>query len=167
MDEAVDFKSMPTFAQLLQARGYQTSTTGKWQLATLHNHPKHIAEAGFDSWCVWQIWDGTAKTERYWNPYFNRDGTVLKNISKRYGPDVLEKYVWERMTKARDAHEPFPISSNMLLPHDPITETPRDRELGRPAALANMIEYLDHLVGLTLAKVGELGIRDNTYVLPR
>ena len=164
VDGAVDFKSMPTFAQLLQARGYQTSTTGKWQLATLHNHPKHIAEAGFDSWCVWQIWDGTAKTERYWNPYFNRDGTVLKNISTRYGPDVLEEYVWERMTKARDAHKPFLIVHNMLLPHDPISETPRDRELGRPASLANMIEYLDHLVGLTLAKVGELGIRDNTYV---
>jgi arylsulfatase A-like enzyme len=164
VDGAVDFQSMPTFAQLVQARGYQTSTTGKWQLATLHYHPNHIAEAGFDSWCVWQIWDGTAKTERYWNPYFNRDGAVLNNISTRYGPDVLEEYVWERMTTARDADEPFLIVHNMLLPHDPITDTPRDRELVRPASLGNMIEYLDHLVGLTLAKIDDLGIRNNTYV---
>ena len=113
---------------------------------------------------MWQIWDGTAKTERYWNPYFNRDGSVLNNISARYGPDVLEEYVWERMTTARDADEPFLIVHNMLLPHDPITDTPRDRELGRPASLGNMIEYLDHLVGLTLAKIDDLGIRNNTYV---
>ena len=162
--DSVDFQSMPTFAQLVQGRGYQTSTTGKWQLATLSHHPNHIADAGFDSWCVWQIWDGAAKTERYWNPYFNRDGTVLNNISERYGPDVLEEYVWERMTTARDADEPFLIVHNMLLPHDPITDTPRDRELGRPASLGNMIEYLDHLVGLTLAKIDDLGIRNNTYV---
>ncbi|MCH7228952.1 sulfatase-like hydrolase/transferase [Haloferula sp. A504] len=161
---AVDFQAMPTFAQLLQARGYQTSTTGKWQLATLTFHPDHIADAGFDSWCVWQIWDGSAKTERYWNPYLNRDGTVLGDIADRFGPDVLEEYVWERMTDARDADEPFLIVHNMLLPHDPITETPQDRALGRPASLGSMIEYLDHLVGRTLDKVGDLGIRDNTYV---
>jgi arylsulfatase A-like enzyme len=155
---------MPTFAQLLQGKGYQTSTTGKWQLATLTFHPNHIADAGFDSWCVWQIWDGTAKTERYWDPYFNRDGVVRNDISERFGPDVLEEYVWERMTTARDADEPFLIVHNMLLPHDPITDTPRDRELGRPASLGNMIEYLDHLVGRTLDKIDELGIRDNTYV---
>jgi arylsulfatase A-like enzyme len=161
---AVDFQAMPTFAQLLQAGGYQTSTSGKWQLATLTFHPNHIAKAGFDSWCVWQIWDGSAKTSRYWNPHFNRDGKVLEDISKRFGPDVLEEYVWERMTTARDAGEPFLILHNMLLPHDPITETPHDREQGRPASLAHMIEYLDHLVGQTLDKIEELGVRDNTYV---
>ena len=161
---AVDFGAMPTFAQLLRARGYQTSTTGKWQLATLSFHPNHIADAGFDSWCVWQIWSGTAKTKRYWNPYFNRDGAVLDDIAERFGPDVLEQYVWERMATARDANEPFLIVHNMLLPHEPITETPQDRELGRAASLGHMIEYLDHLVGRTLDKVEELGIRDNTYV---
>jgi arylsulfatase A len=162
--QSVDFQAMPTFAQQLQARGYQTSTTGKWQLATLTHHPNHIANAGFDSWCVWQIWDGSAKTTRYWNPYLNRDGQVLENISESFGPDVIEDYVWERMTTARDADTPFLIVHNMLLPHDPIIETPRDRELGRAASLGNMIEYLDHLVGRTLNKIEDLGIRENTYV---
>lgn len=162
--EKVDFLAMPTFTQLLQKRGYQTSTTGKWQLAPLTFHPDHIAKAGFDSWCVWQIWDGSAKTTRYWNPYLNRDGKVLDQISEQFGPDVIGSYVWERMTTARDAKEPFFILHNMLLPHDPITETPRDRRLGRPASLGHMIEYLDRLVGRTLNKVEELGIRENTYV---
>ena len=59
------------------------------------------------------------------------------------------------MTTARDADKPFLIVHNMLLPHDPITDTPRDRTLGRPASLGNMIEYLDQLVGLTLGKTLE------------
>jgi len=159
--DKVDFQAMPTFAQLLQKRGYQTSTTGKWQLAPLAYHPDHIARAGFDSWCVWQIWDGTAKTTRYWNPSLNRDGKILNQIATRFGPDVLEDYLWERMTAANKTDTPFLIVHNMLLPHDPITETPQDRKLGRPASLGHMIEYL---VGRTLAKVEDLGLRENTYV---
>ena len=163
-DAAVDFKAMPTFAQLLRQRGYRTSTTGKWQLATLTHHPGHIEAAGFDSWCVWQIWDGTAKTTRYWRPCFNRDGKRLEGIADCFGPDVLAEYVFERMASASAADQPFLIVHNMLLPHEPIIETPLDRRLGRAASLGNMIEYLDDLVGRTLGKIEELGIRENTYV---
>jgi arylsulfatase A-like enzyme len=160
----VDFKKMPTFAQLLRKSGYQTSTTGKWQLATLYHYPDHISRAGFDSWCVWQAWDGKEKTSRYWNPYFNQNGKVREDIADRFGPDVLDDYVWERMTAARDAKVPFLILYNMLLPHDPIIATPQDKKLGRTASLGNMIEYLDQRVGLTLQKIQDLGLRDNTYV---
>lgn len=156
----VDFQAMPTFAQRLQSAGYQTSTTGKWQLATLVHFPDHIADAGFDSWCVWQIWSGTEKTTRYYDPYFNRDGQILDSISDRFGPDVLRDYVSERMRTARDAGEPFLIVHNMLLPHFPIVETPD----GGGASLKNMIGYMDKLVGDLLDDIDALGIRDNTYV---
>jgi len=43
---------------------------------------------------------------------------LLDNIADRFGPDVLEEYVWERMTAARDADAPFLIVHNMLLRHD-------------------------------------------------
>jgi arylsulfatase A-like enzyme len=52
----VDFESMRTFAQQLRKNGYATNVIGKWQLATLEAWPNHIKQAGFDSWCVWQIW---------------------------------------------------------------------------------------------------------------
>ncbi len=159
--DKVDFDAMPTFAQLFQADGYQTSTTGKWQLATLTEHPDHIANAGFDSWCVWQIWDGAAKTERYWGPYLNRDGVVMTGLEDRFGPDVLKDYVKERMATATAAEEPFLIIHNEMLPHTPLTPTPDHRK----ASLGNMIHYMDKLVGELLDEVVALGIRDNTYVI--
>jgi len=48
----VDFRKMGCYAQLLQRAGYQTTVTGKWQLATLEEHPQHPLDAGFDSWCL-------------------------------------------------------------------------------------------------------------------
>ncbi len=163
--QKVDFQKMPTFAQQIRANGYATSVTGKWQLATLEVWPNHIRDAGFDSWCVWQIWRDGKKTSRHWNPTLNEDGQVREDIDKRFGPDVLAEYVIEQMTEAQAANQPFLILHNEMLPHDPIVETPDDRRLGRRAQLGNMINYMDRLVGQLLAAVTRLGIRENTYVV--
>lgn len=164
-DKIVDFNKMPTFAQLMRGQGYRTSTTGKWQLATLEKHPNHLRDAGFDSWCIWQIWRDGKKTLRHWTPTFNEDGKVRDDIADRFGPDVLVEYVIEQMTEATQAGEPFLIVHNELLPHDPIIDTPEDRKLGRNASLGHMIHYMDSLVGQLLVAVEELGIRENTYVV--
>ena len=87
-EKIVDFQKMPTFAQQIRANGYLTSVTGKWQLATIQKHPDHIRNAGFDSWCVWQIWNNGEKTERHWNPYFNQDGAIRKDLAERFGRDL-------------------------------------------------------------------------------
>ncbi|WOO40090.1 sulfatase-like hydrolase/transferase [Rubellicoccus peritrichatus] len=183
--EIVDFTPMPTFAQLLRENGYQTSVTGKWQLATLAYHPKHPYTAGFDSWCLWQIWDGdkNLKTTRFWNPCLNRDGLILNgtileeatelpngvvleagttitDARSEFGPDVLNGYVQERMAKASAEKQPFLILHNMMLPHRPIIETPA----GGEASLAGMVSYMDMLVGSLLKEIEQLGIRENTYV---
>ncbi|GAA5509970.1 sulfatase-like hydrolase/transferase [Novipirellula caenicola] len=163
--QKVDFQKMPTFAQLLRSGGYTTSVTGKWQLATLQMWPDHIRDAGFDSWCIWQIWRDGNKTLRHWTPTLNEDGQVREDIADRFGPDVLADYVIEQMTEAKAAGKPFFILHNELLPHDPIIETPDDRALGRKAQLGNMIHYMDKLVGRLLDAVETLGIRDNTYVV--
>ena len=94
---------MPTFAQQIRANGYLTSLTGKWQLATLEHHPDHIRDAGFDSWCVWQIWRDGSKTDRHWNPTFNQDGKIRDDIADRFGPDVLVDYVIDEMREAKAA----------------------------------------------------------------
>lgn len=164
-DKKVDFVKMPTYAQLLRENGYLTSVTGKWQLATLEVWPGHVREAGFDSWCVWQIWKDGAKTLRHWTPAFNEDGAIRDDISLRFGPDVLAEYVIEQMTEAVDAKKPFLIVHNELLPHYPMIQTPDDRQSGAAAALGSMIHYMDKLVGRLLDAVESLGIRDNTYVL--
>ncbi|MEL7337094.1 MAG: sulfatase-like hydrolase/transferase, partial [Planctomycetota bacterium] len=164
-EQKVDFTKMPTFAQLLRSKGYQTSTTGKWQLATIETWPNHLRESGFDSWCVWQIWKDGAKTLRHWTPTFNQDGDVRDDIADQFGPDVLIDYVIDKMRTASKANESFLIVHNELLPHDPIIGTPDDRKVGRPATLGNMINYMDKLVGRVLDEIESMGIRDNTYVV--
>jgi arylsulfatase A-like enzyme len=161
----VDFVKMPTFAQQIRANGYQTSVTGKWQLATLQKHPDHPREAGFDSWCLWQIWKDGAKTDRHWNVTYNQDGRIRDDISGRFGPDVLVEYVIDRMHAAKTAGKPFLIVHNELLPHWPVVDTPDDRRLGRAASLPNFIHYMDTLVGRLLDGIESLGLRGNTYVV--
>ena len=164
--KAVDFKNKwVTYAQILREAGYMTSVTGKWQLATLEFHPEHIREAGFDSWCVWQIWKDGAKTTRYWNPTFNQDGKVREDIAERYGPDVLADYVEGEMEEAVKAGKPFFIHHNMLLPHTPLLQTPDDKMGNRKGSLPNMVNYMDKIVGRLVKKVDELGISENTYII--
>ncbi len=165
-EKAVDFKNKwTTYAQILRGAGYATSVTGKWQLATLEFHPDHIRDAGFDSWCVWQIWRDGAKTTRYWNPTFNQDGKVRDDIAERYGPDVLAGYVEGKMEEAVKAGKPFFIHHNELLPHTPLLPTPDDKAAGREASLPNMVNYMDKIVGRLVKKVDELGIAENTYII--
>lgn len=158
--EAVDFKTrFPTYAQLLRESGYATSTTGKWQLATLEFHPDHIRNAGFDSWCVWQIWRDGAKTTRYHDPCFNHDGNIREDIADRFGPDVLADYVIDQMRSASEEGVPFCIHHNMLLPHEPIVKTPDGSE-----SLRGMVTYMDMLIGRIVSAVDELGIAENTSI---
>jgi arylsulfatase A len=106
--KAVDFRNRcTTFPQLLRKAGYRTLVTGKWQLATIEFHPEHCRDAGFNSWCIWQIWRQGAKTTRYWNPCFNHDGQVRDDIADRFGPDVLADYVIDEMQTAVAAKRPF------------------------------------------------------------
>ena len=134
-------------------------------MATLEHHPDHVDSAGFDSWCVWQIWRDGTKTTRYWDPCFNLDGKVRDEIADRYGPDVLADYVIDRMRQATEAEQPFYIHHNMLLPHWPILETPNEKASGEKPSLDGMITYLDGLVGRIVGAVDELGIADRTWVL--
>ncbi|MGE9267848.1 MAG: sulfatase-like hydrolase/transferase [Verrucomicrobiales bacterium] len=162
----VDFKNTwMTYAQVLREAGYATSVTGKWQLATLEFHPEHIREAGFDSWCVWQIWRDGEKTTRYWNPTFNEDGQVRGDIAERFGPDVLADYVEQQMKESVAAGKPFFIHHNMLLPHTPIIQTPDDKAAGREASLPGMVNYMDKIVGRLVKAVDELGVAENTYII--
>jgi arylsulfatase A len=163
--DKVDFQKLTTYAQLMRANGYATSVTGKWQLATIEVWPDHIHSAGFDSWCVWQIWYKEQKSLRHWNATYNHDGRVMDDIADRFGPDVLAEYVINQMKAAKEAGKPFLIVHNELLPHFPIIDTPDDRKKNRKASLGNMIEYMDKLAGQLLVAVKSLGIRDNTYVV--
>lgn len=163
--EYVDFNNQfTTYAQLLRDSGYQTSVTGKWQLATLEYHPEHCKSAGFDSWCVWQIWKDGEKTKRYWAPTLNRDGQIINATESDFGPNLLTQYVIDRMKAAKIANQPFLIHHNIMLPHVPIVKTPNEIESGEEASLDHMIAYMDKQVGILLDAINEMGLSSNTYV---
>jgi len=165
----VDFENeFGTFAQQFRKAGYHTAVTGKWQLATLSHYPDHIQSAGFESWCVWQIWDGAnaRKTGRYWDPFLNRDGRRLPTDSSDFGPDRIRDYVIEKLREtAEPGSPPLMMVHNMMLPHTPIVDTPDDRAAGRTGNLYSMVNYLDGLVGSILDEIERLGMKENTYVL--
>jgi len=163
--EAVNFDSIPTYAQQLRQAGYATSVTGKWQLAALEYHPQHCQTAGYDSWCVWQIWKQGAKTTRYWNHTYNQDGKIRQDPDSVYGPDLMTDYVIGQMSKAKEADKPFCIQHNMVLPHVPILPTPDDKNLERAPSLKNMVTYMDKQVGRLLHAVDSLGLSEKTLVL--
>lgn len=162
--EFVDFSTMPTTAHQLKKAGYTTSVTGKWQLAALEFHPNHCRDAGFDSWCVWQIWKDNAKTTRYWKATINQDGTIRDDIQDQFGPNVLTDYVINQMKSAKQEGKPFFIQHNMFLPHVPVIQTPIDKEQNRDGSLDHMIEYMDREVGRLLDAIEELNLTENTIV---
>lgn len=163
--EAIDFERWPTYAQLLRNAGYRTAVTGKWQLAALEFHPEHCRSAGFDNWCVWQIWREGGKTHRYWDPCINRNGEIVEADEDVFGPDILTRFVISEMKAAKQAGQPFLIHHNMMLPHVPIVETPDDRKAGSSASLDRMIRYMDRQIGEVLDTLKELELERDTLVI--
>ena len=164
--EAVDFENTyPTYAQYLQAAGYYTAVTGKWQMAALEYHPEHCKSAGFDSWCVWQIWKDGSKTKRYWDATYNLDGSIVPADSSVFGPDLMADYVIDVMKKAKAKGQPFCIQHNMVLPHVPIVHTPEERRTQAKPSLDLMITYMDKIAGQLIASVEQQNMLDNTYII--
>ncbi|NNM06412.1 MAG: sulfatase-like hydrolase/transferase, partial [Gemmatimonadetes bacterium] len=87
-----------------------------------------------------------------------------------YGPDVATDYLLEFMEQQDGG--PFFAYYPMILPHNPFVPTPDspewvtgDRSQADPQFFADMVEYVDKLVGRITQKLDELGIRENTLVM--
>jgi arylsulfatase A len=156
-----------TFANLLKRAGYATCMVGKWQLGRDVDLPKKF---GFDEYYLWQH---TRRPPRYANPGLEING-VEKNFRKgEYGPDLISDYALDFM--ARTKERPFFLYYSMLLTHAPYQPTP-DSQTWDPNArgeraniakenFADMVTYMDKLIGKLVAKLDELGLRENTLIL--
>lgn len=167
----LNFGTLPrgetTFGQLLQTAGYATGICGKWQLGTEKDAPQHF---GFAEACLWQH---SRRPPRYANPGLEYNG-VEKDFNRgEYGPQLVNDWALDFVTRHRD--EPFFLYYPMILTHDPFQPTP-DSPNWDPTAVgervsrdvkhfADMTAYMDRMIGRLDAKLGELGIRDNTLLL--
>jgi arylsulfatase A len=156
-----------TFGNLLKQAGYTTCIAGKWQLGRDSELPKKF---GFDEYCLWQH---TRRPPRYANPGLEINGVEKDYKDGQYGPDLVNDYALDFVTRKKDG--PFFLYYPMMLTHAPYQPTPdspdwdpkAQGEQGNTKAehFADMVTYMDKLIGKLVARLDSLGIRDNTLLL--
>ncbi len=177
-----------TFGHLMKNAGYATGICGKWQLGGEVDSPQHF---GFEEACLWQQ---TRRPPRYANPGLEYNG-VEKNFTQgEYGPTLVNDFALSFITKHSRAErdslpeaarragagapgnvKPFFLYYPMILTHNPFQPTPdspdwdatisSENKQQSPKHFAEMTAYMDKMVGKVVAKLDELGIRDNTLLL--
>lgn len=156
-----------TFGNLLQQAGYATCITGKWQLGQDVALPQKF---GFDESCLWQH---TRRPPRYANPGLEINGVSKDYAQGEYGPDLVNDYALDFITRQKAG--PFFLYYPMILTHAPYQPTPDSQDWDpqaqgehvhtKPEHFADMVAYMDKLIGRLVAKLDQLGVRDNTLLL--
>jgi len=160
-------RSQTTFAHIMKQAGYATCIAGKWQLGRDLGLPKHF---GFDEHCLWQL---NRRPGRYKNPGLEINGKQKNYTNGKYGPDIVNDYALDFI--ARKKAGPFFLYYPMMLTHAPFEPTPESAdyagfgskggEKGNRKYFADMVAYMDKLIGKLVAHLDELGLRDNTLIL--
>jgi len=162
-----------TFGHLLRDAGYATCVVGKWQLYGSVNQSAEVRgtgslpnQAGFEEHCLWQIKN---RGPRYKDPVMIQNGKSLDNLKGKYGPDVSCDYALDFIERHKTG--PFLVYFPMALVHSPFVPTPDSEDWDKPEQknntkyFADMVAYMDKIVGCIVNKLDELGIRENTLVL--
>ncbi len=163
-------RSEKTFGHMMQGAGYKTIVAGKWQLFGAEHYKEKFKakgtlpeKAGFDRHCLWQV---EKLGNRFWGPTIRIDGQT-KNFGKEtYGPDVYCQFLLDRMEEYKD--KPFFIYYPMALVHSPFVPTPDSSDRNskdKQRNFADMVYYMDKLIGKIVSKTEELGIAERTLIL--
>jgi arylsulfatase A len=160
-------RSETTFGHLFKQAGYVTGICGKWQLGREKDAPQHF---GFDEAYLWQH---TRRPPRYANPGLEHNGVEKAFPEGSYGPKLVNDFALDFV--ARHKAQPFFLYYPMILPHNPFQPTPDSANWDPKARgeqvndnvkhFADMTACTDKIVGQLDAKLGELGIRDNTLLI--
>lgn len=149
-----------TIAEELSARGYVTALFGKWHLAKDYFPPESIEE-GPDR-------QGFAET------FITHKPKATDNPEKdAHGVEKVTQHALDFLERNRDRRFFLELSYNSI--HAPVmapkailekyrTRTGSDRPENRPI-IGAMMEILDAGVGRVLAKLDQLGLRENTLVI--
>ncbi|MDQ3621849.1 MAG: sulfatase-like hydrolase/transferase [Verrucomicrobiota bacterium] len=164
--------ALKTFGNFFKNAGYATCIAGKWQLG---RDPELPQKFGFDEACLWQH---LRRPERYKNPGLEINGKEVDYTNGEYGPDIVNAYALDFIKRKKDG--PFFLYYPMMLTHSPYDPTPdspdyageakakRERKADRDGSdphFADMVAYMDKLIGKLVARLDELGLRDDTLIL--
>jgi len=162
-----------TFAHLLRNCGYATCVVGKWQLygsvdqsAEVRGTGSLPQQAGFDEHCLWQI---TERGSRYKDPIMVQNSKTLDGLEGRYGPDVSCDYALNFIERHKTG--PFLLYFPMALVHSPFVPTPDSEDWKKPKYennpkyFADMVAYMDKIIGRIVGKLDDFGLREKTLIL--
>ena len=162
-----------SFAHLLKNAGYATCVVGKWQLygsSTEKREAKgkgsYPGQMGFDEHCLWQV---ERRDSRYRDPLIVANGEYRDDLKGRYGPDVFCDYALDFLERKKS--RPFLLYFPMALTHAPFVPTPdsadweKREDKTNPRYFADMVAYMDKIVGRIVKKLDDLGLRENTLIL--
>ncbi len=141
--------------RLLKQAGYATGQAGKWR--QLGEQP---SDWGFDEYLT----DNTAGGW-YWETKYNKNGQVLNLPPGTYGPDVIQHFTFDFIRRHKD--QPFFFYYAMHLVHKPTLRTP-DTAQGTKnidRLYDDNIRYMDKQLGLLVAELEKLGLRQNTLII--
>lgn len=160
-------RSETTFAHSLKQAGYYTAICGKWQLGKEPDAPQHF---GFDEALLWQH---TRRPPRYANPGLELNAEAQDFSQGEYGPTLINDFALDFITRHRA--KPFLLYYPMILTHDPFQPTPDspdwdpkttgEKQLKDKRHFADMVAYMDKMIGRLDSKLEALGIRENTVVM--
>ncbi len=152
-----------TIAHVLKTAGYATAVAGKWQLALLKDDPEHPKRLGFDESCLFGWHEGG----RYYAPLLWQNGSIRRDVTDRYGPDVYCDFLVDFMDRHKErpffAYYPMALCHNVT---DDLDEpVPFGPGKGRYESYAEMVAAMDQRVGRLITAIEERGLRENTLVL--
>ena len=163
-------KSERTIGHMMQGAGYKTAIAGKWQLLGAEHYKERFRgkgsyprNMGFDRHCLWQV---ERLGSRFWKPTVTTDGETKEYGEDVYGPDLYAQFLMDRMEEYRD--EPFFLYYPMALVHSPFVPTPDSdnrKSKDKQQNFADMVTYMDKLIGKLVDKSVELGIAEKTLFL--
>jgi len=154
-----------TVAAVLKRAGYRTAIAGKWQLCLMKDDLDQPARMGFDEWSVFGWHEGA----RFHEPMIYQNGRLREETQGKYGPDLYVDFLGDFMQRCSKAKQPFFAYYSMTLAHDVTddipTQVPYVPGKDRWMDYGEMVESMDEMVGRLVAKIDQLGLRENTIIL--
>jgi arylsulfatase A-like enzyme len=144
-------KEEPSLARTLRQAGYVTGMAGKWR--QMGETP---GDWGFDEY----ITDPTAGGW-YWVKSYTRNGQRVDTEREIYYPDLTMDFTRDFIRRHRDEAFFFYFPSHLV--HGPILRTPDTRD-GKDLYEDN-VAYLDKQVGLLVAEIEKVGLREKTLIV--
>ena len=180
-----------TVASILRKKGYRTGCVGKWHLGLTDQTPIDYSkplrpgpnEVGFDYWfgmpasldmppyCY--IENGilteplTATLEGDAIPRFYRSGETSPGFDfDAVLPTITEKACWfidDHMS--RHADTPFFLYFPLAAPHTPWLPLEQNHQRSSAGVYGDFVTLVDDCVGQVMARIEQLGIKDNTLFI--